>query len=69
MFGVKNVLLRAAENSLNLESVRRDLAFLSGNSWTKILVRMCTSFQNDMYNTEGIFLVMGNFHRAKIARN
>jgi len=32
-------------------------------------VQDCTSFQNDMYNSEETFVILANFPRARIARN
>jgi len=65
VFGVK--IVRTAENSSHLNQLARPrFAF---NLWTKNTFRMPTSFQNDIYNFKRILLVLGSFHKVRIAIN
>jgi len=61
---VLNLLLRTAENFSNLNQSGATSFCFQSISWTKMLVRMCTSFHSWQ-----IFSVLGSFHRARIARN
>jgi len=65
MFVVKFVT-KSRRKFFNFESIRRDLLLLLKSiSWTKTLICVC---KRRTYNFERIFVVLGNFHKDRIAR-